>query len=121
MSQLNAACRLAGLFLVVMIAGCGGDSSADPSERVTAQASYDTALAAFESEDYATAQTQFEAALKGELTVDLYTDTLLKLAVCHAHQQQFDEAMNRLSEAEQGAAPEDVDSVRSQIQELQKG
>lgn len=112
--------HILAISLCLAAAGCS-EGSADPEERVSAQTSYDSALTSFESEDFATAQFHFEDALKGELTVDLYTDSLLKLSLCLANQQQFDQAMQRLSEAEQGADPEDVDAVRSQIEELQKG
>ena len=91
-------------FLLALL-GCGA-RAIDADALTQAQESYDQALVAFQAGDHEGALTSLDVALApgNGLPPDLYTDALVKRALCHARLEQFESALADLEIAEQGSS-----------------
>ena len=99
-------CLLAGL-----IVGCGEPETANLKD---ANAEYESAVKAMESENFDAAITHLTAAIEaGGLNPDQYGDSLLRRAECHGRSGDFAAAHTDLDNAEMGADLDRVYATRS--------
>ena len=99
--------RWSVLFSVCLVcSGCSGAKTIQADAAASAQRAYDDAVVAFKVGDDELALTLLDAALGpgSGLPPDIYTDALVKRAVCRARAEQYDDALADLEIASQGAA-----------------
>lgn len=86
---------------IVFAIGCGAPGEQMAEARISAYQSYDEAEKAFLARDYATAEPKYAAALSGGgLNADLYSDALVKHALCLAVGGKTSEASAALDKLE---------------------
>jgi tetratricopeptide (TPR) repeat protein len=109
--------RICLALLTISAFGCNAPGEEHENLRRTAYTSYGEGVAAFNSNDRATALTKFTAALEGGgLNPDVACDARVKLAVCLAASGKYDEALATLEKVGAGAPnPDAVEAARSYI------
>jgi tetratricopeptide (TPR) repeat protein len=114
---LQPNCRAFAGLLLLAAAGCGAPGEEHEDLRRSAYTNYGEGVAAFNSNDRATALTKLTAALDGGgLNPDVACDARVKRAVCFAAAGKYDEALADLEKNGPGASnPEAVEAARSYI------
>lgn len=84
-------CPAALLFVVILLSGCDGASTA---QRADAQSSLDAASEAAQRKDYVAAEAAWTRAIEiGSLNPDQYVKAHLQRAICRARNKKFSEAL----------------------------
>ena len=109
--------RDAMLLLAALAAGCSNSGEKQADSRRAAAEAYSSALTAFSSKDYATAEQAFTNAIDlGGLNPDLMVDASIKRAVCWGSAGKPIEAIAELQKIETwGASPDAVYAARSYV------
>lgn len=96
--------RLAGaLFMTVLIAGCSGDQLSE-SDLATSQQSFDAATSAFQSKQFAAAETEFTNAIShGGLNADALAEAFLLRAEARIELKKLNEARADIDAVAPGA------------------
>jgi tetratricopeptide (TPR) repeat protein len=107
--------------MAVGVIGCGAPGEEHEDVRRSAYTNYGEGVAAFESNDRATALEKLSAALEGGgLNPDAACDARVKLAVCLTGAGKYDEALATLEKVGAGASnPDAVEAARSYIYKKQ--
>jgi hypothetical protein len=109
------------LLLMAVAVGCSAPGEEHEDLRRSAYTNYGEGVAAFNSNDRATAQEKLSAALDGGgLNPDVACDARVKLAVCLASSGKIDEGLAMLEKVGLGASnPDAVEAARSYIYKKQ--